>query len=155
MFASAADFGGEGQQYLLARLVHFVEHHGFRYGGTPHGCQHVLHFLGDSLIRVHHDQHGVRLTGGSVGGLHHRFFKPGAGAEDPRRIHEDELGVPFGSDAEDAVARRLHLRRDDRHPSAYHMVDEGRFAGIGRADHRDETAAIRFGVEAGRHNILA
>ena len=41
------------------------------------------------------------------------------------RIHKNDLGILLGQDADDAVARRLRLGRDDRHLLAHKGVGKG------------------------------
>ena len=65
--------------------------------------------------------------------------------KDAGRVDEDELRLAFERDAADERARGLHLARDDGDLGADQRVEQRRFAGIGRADQRDEAAA-RVGV---------
>ena len=62
------------------------------------------------------------------------------GRENAGRIDEDDLRRAFQRNAAHQRARRLHLARDDRHLGADKLVEQRRFAGVGRADQRDEAA---------------
>ncbi len=71
------------------------------------------------------------------------------------RVDERDLGARPPGHAEDALARRLGLVRDDRHLLADEGVDERGLAGVGAADHRDGAArgtrlAILDGGRLGR-----
>ena len=64
---------------------------------------------------------------------------------EPRGVHEDDLGVGFGHDAEHAVARRLRLLRGDRDLLADQVVDQGRLADVRTADDGHIAAAEALG----------
>ena len=56
----------------------------------------------------------------------------------PGRVEEDHLPARIVPHAEDPVARRLRLVRDDGELLADEAVEQRRFAGVGPADERDE-----------------
>ena len=63
------------------------------------------------------------------------------GAKIPGVSMNTSWACAFHRDAAQQRARGLHLGRDDRDLAADQRVDQRRFAGIGRADQRDEAAA--------------
>ena len=65
------------------------------------------------------------------------------GAKMPGVSTKTSCVVAVGGDAEQAAARRLHLRRDDGELLADEPIEQRRFAGVGRADQRDIAAACR------------
>ncbi len=87
-------------------------------------------------------QHGrVGILGPRPGRRHHRPVEPAARREDARRVDVDELRRPLDRNAEQARARRLGLGGDDRQLMADQAVQQGRFAGVRRADQRHIAAA--------------
>jgi hypothetical protein len=70
----------------------------------------------------------------------HGAVQPALGRENAGRVDEDELGAPRDGDAAQQRARRLHLVRHDRYLAADERVDQRRFADVGRADQRNESA---------------
>ncbi len=76
-------------------------------------------------------------------GVHHGAIEATTRREDPGQIDIDNLRRAFHGDAGDARARGLRLGRDDRHLGADETVDQGRFAGVGRADDGDIPAMLR------------
>src|ERR1051326_2617610 len=98
------------------------------------------------------DEHAdeARIVRAGPRDRHHRAVEAAARRENPRRVDEHNLrGAPDG-DAAPQRPRRLHLVTDDRDLGADERIDEGRFAGIGGADPRDEAAAPFLGRGRGR-----
>ena len=60
------------------------------------------------------------------------------GCEDARRVDQQDLRVALDRDAHQPRARGLRLGADDRDLLADQRIDQGRLAGVGRADHGDE-----------------
>ena len=63
------------------------------------------------------------------------------GAKMPGVSTKTSCAGPIDGDAEQPAAGRLHLGRDDRQLLPDELVEQRRFAGIGRADQRDIAAA--------------
>ena len=80
----------------------------------------------------------IGVARSAPGGCHHRPVEPALGREDAGRVDEDDLRRALDGDAAYEGPRRLHLVRDDRDLGADERVEQGRLAGIGRADQRDE-----------------
>ena len=97
--------------------------------------------LVDPLARI--DQHAdqVGLMRAAPGRRHHGAVEPALRRENARRSTKMSCALPSERDAADQRARRLHLVRDDGDLGADQRVEQRRFAGIGRADQRDEAAA--------------
>ena len=71
-------------------------------------------------------QHGlVGILGPRPGRRHHRPVEPAARREDAGGVDKHELRRAFDSDAEQARARRLRLRADDRQ-----LVADSRFKSV-------------------------
>ena len=68
---------------------------------------------------------------------HHGRVHPVLGLVDAGRVDERDLGAGPARHAEDALAGRLRLVRDDRDLLADEGVDERRLAGVGPADDGD------------------
>ena len=97
-------------------------------------------------MRLHQQQHHIRIRRPRPGRLHHRPVEPAPRPEQPRRVDEDDLRPPLHRDPANARPRRLHLVGDDGDLRADHAVQQRRFAGIRLADQRHEAAAgIRLG----------
>jgi hypothetical protein len=74
-------------------------------------------------------------------GVSHRLVEGVARLEEPGGVEEDELRLLVGEDPDDAFARGLRLRGDDREPLADEAIEQGRLAGVGLADEGDESCA--------------
>ena len=79
--------------------------------------------------------------GAAPGRRDHGAVEPPPRRENPRRVEKHELRAALHRDAAQQRARGLHLGRDDRDLAADQRIDQRRFAGVGRADQRDEAAA--------------
>ena len=100
----------------------------------------------DRFPRRIHQQHDKVGVGGALPrGGDHGALKPLLRGEDSGRIDEDDLAVALGRDAQYPRTGGLDTRRDDRHLLADDVVQQGRFAGIRRADQRHEPATRMFG----------
>ena len=86
--------------------------------------------------------------GAAPGGGDHRPVEPALGREDAGRVDQQDLRLAGDRDAHQPGARGLRLGGDDRDLLPDQRIDQGRLAGIGRADHRDEAAAL------GHRNLL-
>ena len=64
--------------------------------------------------------------------------------EDAGRVDEMICAAPSMAMPRTSDARGLHLARDDRHLGADERIQQGRLAGIGRADQRDEARLGRW-----------
>ena len=102
--------------------------------------------LVDALCGVDQQRDEVGILRAAPGGADHGAVEPPARREDAGRIDEDELRRARDRDAAHQRARRLHLGRDDRDLGADQRIEQRRFAGIGRADQRDEAAARARGA---------
>ncbi|CAI8228962.1 MAG: Uncharacterised protein [SAR116 cluster bacterium] len=83
-----------------------------------------------------HQQDNITIFRTFPGGLNHSPVKPSLGAEDARRVNEDDLRLLLHGDAAHTAARRLHFRGHDRYLAADHGIHQCRLAGIGCADQR-------------------
>ena len=99
-----------------------------------------LDFLVHALARVDQQADDVGVARPAPGGRDHGAVEPALRRENARRIDEDDLRRAFERDAAHQGARRLHLARDDRDFGADQLVEQRRFAGVGRADQGDEAA---------------
>ena len=70
--------------------------------------------------------------------------EPTLGREDAGRIDQHDLRVAFDRDAHDTGARGLRFGAGDRHLLPYQRIHQRGFARIGRADDRDDAAALGF-----------
>ena len=112
------------------------------------GCLHLgqlvedrLRLLIEAALRVDQQADDVGIVRAAPGVRHHGAVEPASGREDAGRIDEDSCELPDDRDAAHQRARGLHLVGDDRDLGADQRVDQRRFAGVGRADQRDEAAA--------------
>jgi hypothetical protein len=94
--------------------------------------------LSGGVDQMHHD---VGVLGPAPGGAHHRPVEPAARLEDTWRIHQNDLAFSLDHHAAHREAGCLHLAGDDRDLGADEAVDQGRLAGVGRADHGGESGA--------------
>jgi hypothetical protein len=99
--------------------------------------------VSSSLGLVHIDEQAdeIGIARAAPGAGDHGAVEPALGLEDAGGIDEDHLSLAGERDAAHLGARRLHLARDDRDLGADQGVEQGRFAGIRRADQRDKAAA--------------
>ena len=93
-------------------------------------------------VGVDHQQDQVGVLGPGPGGGDHRPVEPALGREDARRVDQQDLRVAVDRDAHQPGARGLRLGADDRDLLPDQRIDQRRLAGVGRADHRDEAAAL-------------
>src|SRR6185437_3508001 len=93
---------------------------------------------------IDEDDDEIGILDAGPGRRDHGAVETAARRENARRVDEDELGGAAQRDPQHAAARRLNLGRDDRQFRADKPVEQGRLAGIGRADQRDIAAAARI-----------
>eukprot|EP00998_Keelungia_sp_KM082_P009144 NODE_5314_length_708_cov_1.277108_g5291_i0.p1 GENE.NODE_5314_length_708_cov_1.277108_g5291_i0~~NODE_5314_length_708_cov_1.277108_g5291_i0.p1 ORF type:complete len:161 (+),score=7.11 NODE_5314_length_708_cov_1.277108_g5291_i0:117-599(+) len=103
----------------------------------------ALHIRRNALRGIYDQDDPVRILCPAPGGINHCLFQPAGRFENARRIDKDNLTVPFEGNCSNARARRLHLRCDNGDFRAYQLIEQGRFAGIRRADKGDITAPRR------------
>src|SRR6185436_411654 len=101
--------------------------------------------IGDDAVDAGHgvDHQGdqVCVLGAAPGGGDHRPVEPPFRLEDSGRVGEQYLGLAEEGDAHQPGAGGLRLGGDDRDLLPDQGVDQGRFAGIGGADHGDAAEA--------------
>ena len=129
------------QQALLLDAVDLVERQDQRRLAALQLGQDALHVLVDPLGRIDHQHHDVGVARPAPGRLHHGPVETAARGEDAGRVDEHELARALDGDAAQRHARRLHLVADDRDLGPDQRIDQGRLAGVGRTDDRDEAAA--------------
>ena len=100
--------------------------------------EHRLDPLAELGRGVDHQQDQVGVLGPGPGGGDHRPVEPAARRENARRVDQQDLRVAVDRDAHQPRARGLRLGADDRDLLPDQRIDQGRLAGVGRADHRDE-----------------
>ena len=71
----------------------------------------------------------------------HRPVEPAVRREDARRVDQQDLRLALDRDAHQPGARGLRLGADDRDLLPDQRIDQGRLAGVGRAEHGDQAAA--------------
>ena len=104
--------------------------------------------LADAALGIDHQRHHVGILGALPGRGDHGALEPPLGdAEDARRVDQHDLRAVAvrqirHGDADHPHAGGLHLGRDDADLGADQRVDQGRLAGIGRADDGDEAGAV-------------
>ena len=95
---------------------------------------------------------GIGFLGAFPGRGDHGPVQPAARIENAGRVDQHHLGLVIHDDAPHGEARRLDLLRDDRDLGARQPVDQGGLAGVGRADHGDESGSrsglggVRLGI---------
>ena len=90
---------------------------------------------------VDHQQDRVGVLGAGPGGRDHRPVEPAPRLEDAGRVDQQDLRGSVNRDAHQPRPRGLRLGADDRDLLADQRIDQGRLAGVGRADHGDEAGA--------------
>ena len=136
---------GETQQALAADQVDLVQRQDRMAAALCEAVENAPRVVVDAARSVD-QQHGfVGILGARPGRRHHRPVEPPSRRENPGRVDKDDLRRAFDRDAEQPVARRLRLGRDDRQLVADEPVEQRRLAGIRRADQRDIAAAGRGG----------
>src|SRR6202020_3652960 len=83
----------------------------------------------------------VSIGRGAPGGSNHRPVEAAPGREQAGRVDEHDLRLASGQDPAHGRAGGLRLAGDDRDLLTDQRVDEGRLAGVGRADDGDEPAS--------------
>jgi hypothetical protein len=98
----------------------------------------------ETALRV--DQHGrdIGIPRAHPCGRYHRPVEPALGRKDARRIDEHKLRAIHDRNAAQRRTRRLRLVGHDRDLGSDERIDQRRFADIGCADQRDESAARAF-----------
>ena len=90
------------------------------------------------LDRIDYQHDGIGAVRAFPGGLDHGAVEATLGLEDARRVDEDDLCLAVQRDAEQARPGRLRLGAGDGDLLADELIDQGRFACVRRADHRNE-----------------
>ena len=136
------------QQLRLLDQIDLVEDQQLRLPHLVELRQQRLGFVVEALLGVDQHRDDVGVVRAAPGRRDHGAVEPPPRRENARRVDEDELRAALHRDAAHQRARRLHLGRDDRDLAADQRIDQRRFAGIGRADQRDEAAARGFAASA-------
>ena len=130
-------------------LVHHNDDGAFLFGqGLDKGREIAFHKIGLAQVQIAvDDEHdAVRHREALPRRLNHDLAElaPCLAAQGMHagRIHKNDLGILLGQDADDAVARRLRLGRDDRHLLAHKGVGKGGFARIGRPHQRYPSTTV-------------
>ncbi len=98
----------------------------------------------ETLASIDQQRSHVSVARPAPGGIDHRPVQPLLGLKDAGRVDKNDLRILRKRDAAHQRTRCLHLARDDRHLGADKLVQQCRFAGVGRADQRHKAAARRF-----------
>ncbi len=138
--------GGEIEQFWALDQVDLVEDQDLGLAALLERLENALRLLGETgggrlLARVDQQRERVGVGRGAPGGGDHRPVEPPLRRKQSGRVDEHDLRLALGDDAAHDRARRLGLAGDDRDLFADERVDQGRLAGVGRADQRDEAAA--------------
>jgi len=99
------------------------------------------HRVGRTRLRVDQEKRHIGFRRAAPGGGHHRAVEPAAGAENARRVDQQDLRRTPQHDPEHAQPRGLRLRADDRELCSRQPVQERGFAGIRRTQDRRIAAA--------------
>ena len=129
------------QQLRLLDQIDLVEDQHLRLPDLFELLQQRLGVVVEARLGVDQHRDDVGVVRAAPGGRHHGAVEPPPRRENSRRVEEHELGAALHRDAAQQRARGLHLGRDDRDLAADQRIDQRRFAGVGRADQRDEAAA--------------
>ena len=145
--------GRELEQLRPLDEVDLVEDGEPRLAGLADRAQDRLRLLGqarliDLLPGVDQEHEQVGVGRGAPGGGDHRPVEAALGREQPGRVDEHDLRLASGQDAAHGRAGGLRLAGDDRDLLADQRIDEGRLAGVGRADDGDEPASGRRSCRA-------
>ena len=92
--------------------------------------------------RIHEVEDEVHLLERRANLLHHLRVEAVEGAVDPGKIEEDRLTVLSGEQADDPVAGRLGLGRDDGDFLADEGVQQRALSGIGPAHQGDQAGPV-------------
>ena len=92
--------------------------------------------------RVHHPERDVGVGQALARRLHHALAEQVVRLVQPGRVDEEELRRRPALDPEDAVPRRLRLRRDDRELPPEDAVQQRRLADVRPSHQRDEAGAV-------------
>ena len=146
---------GQGQQGVAAHQVDLVERQDGLLVGGLQALDDGLHVLdglavggpalaigdGDLGLGVDQVDDGVGVLGPAPGGADHGPVEPAARLEDAGRVDQHDLAVALHGHAAHRKAGGLDLLGDDGDLGPDQAVDQGRLAGVGRADHRGEAGA--------------
>src|ERR1700722_10264066 len=138
--------GGELEQLRPFDEVDLVEDGEPWLAGSADRAQDRLRLLGqahliDLLAGVDQEHEKVSIARGAPGGSDHRPVEAALGREQAGCVDEHELGLALCENAAHGRAGGLRLAGDDRDLLADQRIDEGRLAGVGRADDGDEPAS--------------
>ena len=142
--AGFVDLGGKFQKTLALDQIDLVERHDRLSSGLLETGDDARLVGSEPALGIDQEDDKVGILGAAPGGRNHGALEATTGTEDPRRVDEHELAPIECRDAGEAGARGLHLGRHDRHLLPDEAVEQGRLAGIRRADERDEAAAGRL-----------
>ena len=101
--------------------------------------------VAEPALGIHHQRDHVGALGPVPRRGDHRPVEAAFGREDAGGIDQQYLRVTLDRDAEQAGARGLRLRADDRDLLADQAVDQRRLARVGRADDGDQPAMLLLG----------
>ena len=138
---------GQRQQLFACHQVDLVEYQEVRGFASLQALDDGACLLADAALGIDHQRHHVGILGTLPGRGDHGALEPPLGdAEDARRVDQHDLraagiGKIGHGNADHPHAGGLHLGRYDRDLGADQGVDQGRLAGIGRADDGDEARA--------------
>ena len=148
---------GERQQALALHRVDLVEEQHLRMVDVAEPGKQRLRLLVDALAGVDQQRHDIGVARPAPGGIDHGPVEPALRLEDAGRVDKDDLRAagrgPDHGNAAHHRARRLHLVADDGNLGADQPVDQGRLAGVGRADERHEAAARRRRARPAAHRV--
>ena len=95
------------------------------------------------FVNIGDEQQQIGILEGGMGeAVHGLLHLVGWVFDDARRIREDHLEIIAAHDADDAVAGRLRLGRDDGHPLAHEGVHQRALADVWAAYDVDEAGTV-------------
>lgn len=135
------ELAGQFEQGLALDRVDLIEHQHLVVANIGQPLNQRLKFRRDAALGIDNqrDKVGIARAGPCRG--HHGTVQPTLGSEDAGRIDEDDLRLIERDDAADLGARGLGLVGDDGNLGAHQGIEQGRLAGIRRADQGDEATA--------------
>ena len=139
-----SQFGDERQQSLPRLDEISLAHHRKRWPPRVADALHHGFVLGVPTQGFDDEHDDVGVHQGCTGRAVHRAVqRPLAPDMQPRRVDERDLGLRAMYQPDDAMARRLRTRRDDRELLADQGVQQRGLADIGSSDQGGKTGAER------------
>ena len=141
--AHSRELIGESKEALAAHQIDLVQDEDRRPVSRGEAVQDPACIAIDAAGGIDQQRRLVRILRARPGRRYHRPVEAPTRSKDARCIDIDDLRSTFDGDAEQPGPRRLRLRRNDRELMADEAVEQGRLAGIRRADQRNIAAPRR------------